>query len=97
MVNTLGSGILESPGLMRFLPELSQQLLGENPLLPTASLYWAGIDAERSHLPCEPVILADQVDHRRPTHRWSRALGETTPWRLAARIRATPWQWVGQG
>ena len=50
VVNTLGSGILESPGLLRFLPELAQQLLGEDPLLDTALVYWAGIDSERSHL-----------------------------------------------
>ena len=33
VVNTLGSGILESPGLLRFLPELAERLLGETPLL----------------------------------------------------------------
>ncbi|OOK65055.1 A circularly permuted ATPgrasp family protein [Mycobacterium kansasii] len=41
VVNTLGSGILESPGLLRFLPELARRLLGEEPLLPTAAVYWA--------------------------------------------------------
>src|SRR6185295_13210578 len=50
VVNTLGSGILESPGLLRFLPELAERLLGETPLLRTAPLYWAGINTERSHL-----------------------------------------------
>ena len=29
VVNTLGSGVLESPGLLRFLPELAELLLGE--------------------------------------------------------------------
>ena len=50
VVNTLGSGILESPGLMRFLPDLARLLLGETPLLDTAPMYWGGIDRERSHL-----------------------------------------------
>ena len=50
VVNTLGSGILESPGLLRFLPELAELLLGETPLLDTAPMYWGGIDVERSHL-----------------------------------------------
>src|SRR3954466_4231676 len=50
VVNTLGSGILESPGLLRFLPELAELLLGETPLLQTAPAYWGGIDVERSHL-----------------------------------------------
>ena len=50
VVNTLGSGILESPGLLRFLPELAERLLGEAPLLHTAPVYWGGIASERSHL-----------------------------------------------
>jgi uncharacterized circularly permuted ATP-grasp superfamily protein len=50
VVNTLGSGILESPGLLRFLPELAERLLGETPLLTTAPVYWGGINTERSHL-----------------------------------------------
>src|SRR5258707_4184293 len=50
VVNTLGSGILESPGLLRFLPELAERLLGEVPMLPTAPVYWGGIAGERSHL-----------------------------------------------
>jgi uncharacterized circularly permuted ATP-grasp superfamily protein/uncharacterized alpha-E superfamily protein len=95
VVNTLGSGILESPGLMRLLPELSLQLLGETPLLPTASLYWAGIDAERSHLLThlsslliksttggEPIVGPMLSAKQRQT--------------LAGRIEAAPWQWVGQ-
>ena len=50
VVNTLGSGILESPGLLRFLPDLAETLLGETPLLETAPVYWGGINTERSHL-----------------------------------------------
>ena len=50
VVNTLGSGVLESPGLLRFLPELAERLLGETPLLQTAPVYWGGINTERSHL-----------------------------------------------
>ena len=50
VVNTVGSGILESAGLQRFLPELAKRLLGEAPLLATAPSYWGGIDSERSHL-----------------------------------------------
>jgi uncharacterized circularly permuted ATP-grasp superfamily protein/uncharacterized alpha-E superfamily protein len=95
VVNTLGSGILESPGLMRFLPELSQQLLGENPLLPTASLYWAGIDAERSHLLANlSSLLIKSTTGGQPIV--GPALSAKQRRLLAARIRATPWQWVGQ-
>src|ERR1700744_1212314 len=50
VVNTLGRGILESAGLLRFLPELAGFLLDEAPLLDTAPVYWGGIDNECSHL-----------------------------------------------
>jgi uncharacterized alpha-E superfamily protein len=95
VVNTLGSGILESAGLLRFLPELAQQLLGEAPLLATAPSYWGGIDSERSHLLARlsSLLVRPTVGGRTfvgPT------LSSTQLAELAARITATPWQWVGQ-
>jgi uncharacterized circularly permuted ATP-grasp superfamily protein/uncharacterized alpha-E superfamily protein len=95
VVNTLGSGVLESPGLLRFLPELAEHLLGETPMLPTAQLYWAGIDVERSHLLANLTsLLIKPVTGGDPIFgpQLSTAQRET----LAARITATPWQWVGQ-
>jgi uncharacterized alpha-E superfamily protein len=95
VVNTLGSGILESPGLMRFLPELSLQLLDETPLLPTASLYWAGIDAERSHLLTHlSSLLIKSTTGGQPII--GPVLSAEQRQTLAARIEAAPWQWVGQ-
>jgi uncharacterized circularly permuted ATP-grasp superfamily protein/uncharacterized alpha-E superfamily protein len=95
VVNTLGSGILESPGLLRFLPELAQQLLDETPLLPTAPLYWGGIDAERSHLLAHLSSLVIK-----PTTGGQTIVGPALSSKqrkaLAARIEATPWRWVGQ-
>lgn len=95
VVNTLGSGILESPGLLRFLPELARRLLGEEPLLPTAAVYWGGIASERSHLLANlPSLLIRSTVGRKtlagPTLS-SRQLAD-----LAARIEAMPWQWAGQ-
>ena len=95
VVNTLGSGILESPGLLRFLPELADRLLGETPLLATAPAYWGGINTERSHLLTnlsslliKPVTGGDPIV--------GPALSASQREALAARIEATPWQWVGQ-
>jgi uncharacterized circularly permuted ATP-grasp superfamily protein/uncharacterized alpha-E superfamily protein len=95
VVNTLGSGILESPGLLRFLPELAERLLGETPLLETAPMYWGGINLERSHLLAnlsalliKPVTGGEAII--------GPALSAKQRESLAARIEATPWQWVGQ-
>ncbi len=94
VVNTLGSGILESAGLLRFLPELSQCLLDETPLLDTAPVYWAGIDSERSHL---LVNLSSLLI--KSTVGGESVVGPTLSSRerdeLAARITAMPQQWVG--
>ncbi|HEX2285129.1 MAG TPA: circularly permuted type 2 ATP-grasp protein [Mycobacterium sp.] len=95
VVNTLGSGILESPGLLRFLPELADRLLGETPLLETAPLYWGGNELERSHLLANlSSLLIKPVTGGEPVV--GPALSATQRESLAARIEATPWQWVGQ-
>ncbi len=95
VVNTLGSGILESPGLLRFLPELSEALLGEAPLLETAPVYWGGINTERSHLLTRlgSLLIKSAVGG-------NTIVGPTLTARqrkeLGVRIEAEPWQWVGQ-
>ncbi|HYR15511.1 MAG TPA: circularly permuted type 2 ATP-grasp protein [Mycobacterium sp.] len=95
VVNTLGSGILESPGLLRFMPELAERLLGETPLLQTAPMYWGGINTERSHLLTnlsslliKPVTGGEEIV--------GPGLSAKQRESLAACIDATPWQWVGQ-
>src|SRR6476620_6159419 len=95
VVNTLGSGILESPGLLRFLPELAERLLGETPLLRTAPLYWGGINTERSHLLTNlSSLLIRPVTGREAIV--GPALSSEQLMTLGVRIEATPWQWVGQ-
>ena len=95
VVNTVGSGILESAGLQRFLPQLATRLLGEAPLLPSAPSYWGGIDSECSHLLANLSSLLI-----RPTIGGQTLVGPTLSAQrladLAAAITAMPWQWVGQ-
>ncbi len=95
VVNTLGSGILESPGLLRFLPDLAERLLGETPLLQTAPVYWGGINTERSHLLTNlSSLLIKSVTGGDPIV--GPGLSANQRESLAACIEATPWQWVGQ-
>ncbi|HET7667210.1 MAG TPA: circularly permuted type 2 ATP-grasp protein, partial [Mycobacterium sp.] len=95
VVNSLGSGILESPGLVRFLPELAERLLGETPLLATAPMYWAGINTERSHLLTNlSSLLIKSVTGEAAIV--GPALSSAQRKELGVRIEATPWQWVGQ-
>ena len=95
VVNSIGSGILESSGLQRFLPQLAELLVGEQPLLDTPQMYWAGIDAERSHLLARlpSLLIKSTVGDETIV---GPALSAEQRAELAARIEAAPWQWVGQ-
>ena len=95
VVNTLGSGILESPGLLRFLPELSKELLAETLSLDSAPVYWGGINVERSHLLSRLGSLLIKPVTGGPTI-VGPALTSKQRKELGVRIEATPWQWVGQ-
>ncbi|MBI3227533.1 MAG: circularly permuted type 2 ATP-grasp protein [Mycolicibacterium cosmeticum] len=95
VVNTLGSGILESPALLRFLPELAELLVGETPELHSGGAYWAGYPNELSHIRANlATLLIKPVDGGRTI------VGPTLPparrEELGARIAATPWRWVAQ-
>ena len=95
VVNSLGTGILESAGLQRFLPQLCELLLSETPLLDTPPRYWAGIDAERSHIISRmpELLITSTVGAETlvgPT------LSSAQREDLARRIDAAPWQWAGQ-
>ena len=50
LANPLGSGLLENPALMPFLPSLARALLDEDLLLPTAATWWCGQARERDHV-----------------------------------------------
>ncbi|WP_296251933.1 circularly permuted type 2 ATP-grasp protein [Pseudomonas sp. UBA4194] len=52
VANALGSGVLESPGLLGFLPRINQHLFGEELILPSIATWWCG----------EPPVLAQALE-----------------------------------
>lgn len=48
--NPLGSGVLENPALISFLPELSKCLLGEELRLPSVPVWWCGNKTQCDHV-----------------------------------------------
>ncbi len=42
IANPLGSGVLENPALLRYLPDISKALLGREPRLATVKTWWCG-------------------------------------------------------
>lgn len=42
IANPLGSGVLENPVLLRYLPQIGKRLLGREPRLKSVATYWCG-------------------------------------------------------
>lgn len=47
IANPLGSGVLENPGLLAFLPRLSRYFLNQELMLPSVATWWCGQRRER--------------------------------------------------
>lgn len=98
VANTLGSGLVESPVFMAFMPSLSQALLGEPLLMPGVATWWCG---DKKWL---PYVLGrlDQLDvqhayRRRGSEHLSAAeLADLSKAELAGRIMANPTQYIAQ-
>ncbi len=70
IANALGSGLVEAPALMAFLPRLCRRLLGEDLLHASVPTYWCGEEAGLVHVLAnlnELVIKAAFRPARRPT------------------------------
>jgi uncharacterized circularly permuted ATP-grasp superfamily protein/uncharacterized alpha-E superfamily protein len=98
VANALGTGLLETPGLLAFLPELCRRLLGEELLLPSVATWWCG-----DPLICNYVLdnLSDLV--LKPAHAgtalepvFGDELSASQRESLVARIRARPHSFVAQ-
>jgi len=96
IANPIGAGILESPGLMAFLPRLAKQLLGQQLRLPSVATWWCGQPLELDYVLANLATLV-----LRPVNRGSRPVfgDQLDEKQLAAwreRIKARPHQYIGQ-
>jgi uncharacterized circularly permuted ATP-grasp superfamily protein/uncharacterized alpha-E superfamily protein len=98
IANPLGSGLLENPGLMAFLPRLAKHFLGQELRLPSVATWWCGQPAE-----CDYVLhnlhrlVLRRIHHGagiRPVFGDRLSQAELDDWR--GRIRARPQLYIGQ-
>ncbi len=98
IANGLGSGLVETPSLMAFLPGLCRQLLGEALLLPPVATWWCGQEQPRRHVLANLDELVIKPTFPRFGHRaeFPRAMTAHAKRDLAARIEAHPADFVAQ-
>ncbi|MGA9870740.1 MAG: circularly permuted type 2 ATP-grasp protein [Rhodococcus sp. (in: high G+C Gram-positive bacteria)] len=95
VVNTLGSGVLENPGLLPLLPALSRALLGEDLLLESTPTTWGGAPHGVSELVARVRSLVFRsVSMREVTI--GHDLDDAGADAFVRRLRAEPGNWVGQ-
>lgn len=98
IANAIGTGVLQTPGLIPFLPALCRALLGEELKLPSVETWWCGDAEVREHVIAHlPDMVIKPTYPLGPTDpifagRLDRRATET----LAATIRANPTHFVAQ-
>ncbi len=96
MANTLGSGVLECPALLPFLPALARAWLGEDLLVPNVATWWCGQDKERKFVLGELSTLVVKRVDRPGTVIFGETLSRKELALLTEQIKAEPWAYVGQ-
>jgi uncharacterized circularly permuted ATP-grasp superfamily protein/uncharacterized alpha-E superfamily protein len=102
VANALGSGLIESPAFMPFLPRLSQRLLGERLKLPSVATWWCGQPEPLQYvldnldfLAIKPAFPAQgSAQGMEPVFGGTLAGDERS--RLIARLRERPYEFAGQ-
>ncbi len=95
VVNTLGSGVLENPGLAPFLPQLARAVLGETLKLPSLPTFWCGTPADLSHVLAHfDEMMLRPAGPGRSVFPALMTRAERETWRC--RVAAEPTSWVGQ-
>ena len=98
VVNPPGSGVMENPSLMPFLPNIAKHLIGEDLRLPSVATWWCGEPKQRDYVLANLKQLVIKPIYRQPGGRplfgseLSRAELDT----LHAQINAEPHLYVGQ-
>jgi len=98
VANALGSGYLEAPALMAFLPQICRALRGEDLKLPSQAVWWCGkpdhLQYVESHL--HELVIRPAFRHRSVAPILGWRLSDAEKKDVLARIRQRPGAYVGQ-
>lgn len=98
IANPIGSGVLENPALMAFLPGICRHLLGEELKLPSVATWWCGQERERNFVLANLHKLVIKPIHRTRGYRaiFGIELSAAEQEDLRQKILAKPHLYIGQ-
>jgi uncharacterized circularly permuted ATP-grasp superfamily protein/uncharacterized alpha-E superfamily protein len=96
--NALGSGAVEAPALLAFLPALAKRLLGEDLLIPNVATWWCGQESERNYAlwALESLVIKRAFVGGEGEPGFGESMDAAERERIAARVQASPHAFVGQ-
>jgi uncharacterized circularly permuted ATP-grasp superfamily protein/uncharacterized alpha-E superfamily protein len=98
IANSLGSGLVETPSLMAFLPGLCRHLLGEELKLPSVATWWCGQAGPRRRVldRLEQVVIKPTFPRFGTHAEFPARMSDEERRALAQRIEAQPQRYVAQ-
>ena len=98
IANSLGSGLVETPSLMAFLPGFCEYLLGEPLRLPSVATWWCGQEEPRRHVldNLERLVIKPTFPHAGQPAKFPATMTAEARRELAGRIEARPADFVAQ-
>ncbi|MGB0371311.1 MAG: circularly permuted type 2 ATP-grasp protein [Opitutales bacterium] len=98
IANALGTGVLESPALPAFLPNLCQHILGEELKMPSVATWWCGQTRERAYVfeNLEHLVIKRTFRQTNRDSYFGPHLSATEREALKQEILVNPEQWCAQ-
>ncbi|QDU93154.1 circularly permuted type 2 ATP-grasp protein [Lignipirellula cremea] len=98
VANPLGSGLVESPVFMAFLPRLCVELLGEELKMPGVATWWCGDEVSRKYVleHLGDLVIKRAFRDRGREFQMNVALNRMSKKELKERIQAQPQAYVAQ-
>ncbi|MBT12193.1 MAG: hypothetical protein CMI02_09170 [Oceanospirillaceae bacterium] len=98
VANPLGSGIIENPVFLKYLPQIARALLGRELRLPSVNTWWCGDAEDKQYVLANLKDMVIKPVYRKPGNMSVRAceLDQNGLQQLAQRIEQDPLQYVAQ-
>ena len=98
VINPIGSGVMENPGLIPFMPSIAKYFLNEELLLPQIASWWCGQEKEKGYvLENLHQLVVKRIDRtNRESIHFGESMTRTELDTLKREINARPYRFVAQ-
>ena len=98
VTNPLGSGILETPALLKYMSSISQHFMGREPILPSVDTWWCGDPDDMAYIEANLdnlIIKPSMRDVGNPSI-YGHTLDDEGKAKTLAEIASRPYEYVAQ-